>query len=277
VALSPYFLFYEIEQSRIPNLDDYSQLGLFTSEYLNVYFRVVFADTFNVSYVSSMTEVTGSEFRLGQPTRVDYSSTMSFAADSAMIPELADLDTLLRSAFEGGNAATYVTAVSNGLDASNIFSTTTSISFEVAAPPAGGTGRRVAAGIVIGSAAAAFVLLLAGVAAYRNHQKEQDHEKLLEHLEQHDDGGDTITDDRTLETQERTYHSSQGQDNENDDGDASRWGYKFGPSRHRLHTVPPPVFMVEEDESGGTARVVAEQQRQETPAKRRKRLEHVAL
>ena len=276
MALSPYFLFYEIEQTRIPNLDDYSQLGLFTSEYLDVYFRVVFADTFNVSYVSSMTEVTGSEFRLGQPTRVDYSSTMSFAADSAMIPELADLDVLLRSAFEGGNAATYVTAVTNRLDASNIFSTTTSISFEVAPPPAGGTERRVATGIAIGSAAAAFVLLLAVVAAYRKHRKEEDHEKLLEHLEQHDDAGDTITDDRTLETQERTYHSSHGQDN-HDDGDASRWGYKFGPSRHRLHTVPPPVFMVEEDESGGTARVVAEQQRQETPAERRKRLEHVAL
>ena len=263
VELTPYYLFYDIVQSRIPNLDDFSELGLFTSEYLRMYFRVIFADNPEIDFVTSMTEVIGSEFRLGQPTRVDYLTSVSFAASSETVPGLADLDILLRGAFEGENAEMYTTAIANGLDEDNIFSTTSSVTFELA-PSGSGTERRAA--VAVGSAAAAFFVLLVGIVAYRNREHEEDQEKLLK-------GNETVAEERTLETQERT-HRSEEEDEDGDNGNASRYGYTFGPPLHRPHTVPP-VFMLEEDESGRSVGAVAE--RKETVAERRKRLENVAL
>jgi hypothetical protein len=157
--LTPYFLSYEIEQTRIPSLEDFSQLQFFTQEYLNTYFGVVYGST-NVSFIDSTTEITGSEFRLGQPVRVDYNTSLSFLEGSEFIPEISELDAVLASAFEGDNAGIYASAISDGLPTTNIFSTTTSVSFAINPQTSRNHTRTV--GLAMGSA---FMLLSTILAA----------------------------------------------------------------------------------------------------------------
>jgi len=288
VTATPYSLFFTIEQTRIPNLDDYSELGMFTSEYLNVYFQVIFGDDPAAEFVSSQTEVTGSEFRLGQPTRVDFTTTMSFAATSEAVPPLTDLDTFLRSAFEGANADTYSSAVAAGLPETNIFATTTAVTFEAVTADGGTTERRV--GIISGAAAVVFVLLLGGAVASHNRDKEVEEEvqqKLMGggHVTV---AGETYRDDTSLETHEPTQNSEEDDEStiysSSTRSRASRWTTNIlgdrPPPRHRLATVPPDFEddSVNSDDSDSDSVVaVSRDKRKETPAERRKRLESVAL
>ena len=130
--LSPYNVFYQIEQTRIPSISEYAELATFTDAYLNDYFNSIFAGT-TIIFLSSITNITGSEFRLGQPVRVDYNTTMVFGFQSQMIPDLAELDARLASAFEGTNGEAFAAAVAAGVDPANIFSTTSAINFQEAA------------------------------------------------------------------------------------------------------------------------------------------------
>jgi hypothetical protein len=131
VVLSPYLVFYQIEQTRIPTMEDFAQLSAFTENYLNSNFVSIFSGT-ETTFVISTTNITGSEFRLGQPVRVDYNTTVTFGFQSSTVPTLDELNALLAGTFEGTNGEAYAAAVSTGLDTSNIFSTTTSVSFQVA-------------------------------------------------------------------------------------------------------------------------------------------------
>ena len=129
--LSPYNVFYQIEQTRIPSISEYAELSEFTATYLNDYFTSIFAGT-TIVFLSSITNITGSEFRLGQPVRVDYNTTMVFGFQSQIIPNTTELDATLASAFEGSNGEAFAAAVAAGVDPTNIFSTTSSISFQEA-------------------------------------------------------------------------------------------------------------------------------------------------
>lgn len=277
VSVTPYSIFYTIEQTRIPTLDDYSGLGMFTSEYLNVYFQVIFAEDSAAAFVSSVTEVTGSDFRLGQPTRVDFTTTLSFAASTETLPSVADLDTLLRSAFEGENAATYSTALSAGLEATNIFSATTQITFDSSLTD--GTGRRV--GIVTGITTFAFLLLLGGAVIYRSREEDEEMDAKLLDISGHNTVSDgTYSDDATLETYEQTNRM------EDDDestvfssGACSRAsnGNDMAPQpRRRLTTVPPDFDDDDFADSDSVAAVSRTNKHMETPSERQKRLENVA-
>ena len=141
--LSPYIIFYQIEQTRIPSISEYAELSTFTAVYLNEYFTSVFTGTTTV-FLSSITNITGSEFRLGQPVRVDYNTTLVFGFQSQMIPNMTELDARLASAFEGVNGEAFGAAVAAGVDPSNIFSTTSTISFQEASVAASVEGSKIA-------------------------------------------------------------------------------------------------------------------------------------
>lgn len=141
--LSPYNIFYQIEQTRIPSISEYAELSTFTAAYLNEYFTAIFTGT-TIVFLSSITNITGSEFRLGQPVRVDYNTTMVFGFQSQMIPNVTELDARLASAFEGTNGEAFATAVAAGVDPSNIFSTTSTISFQEASIASDIEGARTA-------------------------------------------------------------------------------------------------------------------------------------
>ena len=279
VSVTPYSLLYTIEQTRIPTLDDYSELGMFTSEYLNVYFQVIFAEDPAAEFVSSTTEVIGSDFRLGQPTRVDFTTTVSFAATSTSPSSVAELDMLIRSAFEGQNAATYATAVAAGLDDTNIFATTSLVTFE--SVPVGTTERRV--GIVSGAAALVFVLVLGGV-MYRSRGEEEEIEaKPLDCVGHVTVADDTYRDDASFETYEPTEHSDDDDEStiysRRSRGRPSKWANSalgdLPSPRHRLNTVPPDF----EDDSDSESTVVEtsrKDKREDTPAEIRKRLENMS-
>jgi hypothetical protein len=136
--LTPYVLLYQIEQTRIPSVSEYAELSAFTSNYLNNYFTSIFAGM-TILFLNSTTNITGSEFRLGQPVRVDYNTSMTFGYQSQMIPNVTELDARLASAFQGTNGEAYAAAVAAGVDPSNIFSTTSTISFEEISENASGT------------------------------------------------------------------------------------------------------------------------------------------
>jgi hypothetical protein len=114
-------------------MKDFAELSAFTENYLNSNFTSIFSGTDTV-FVISTTNITGSEFRLGQPVRVDYNTTMTFGFQSSNVPDLNTLNALLAGTFEGSNGEAYATAISTGLETSNIFSTTTAVSFQEAPP-----------------------------------------------------------------------------------------------------------------------------------------------
>jgi hypothetical protein len=202
IVLSPYFVFYDLVQTRIPSLDDYAELGSFTSDYLDIYFQVALKSTPEIQYQSSATMVSGSQFRLGQPVEVDYTTTMDFAGTSMIIPTKEELNMILAGAFEGNNALMYVSPLAAGLASSNIFSTTMSITFEVApetlSPDANSTNsgtsssaRNKTSGsphrseIAAVSSAAAFLVVLAGLAFAKKRRVEYNYDKkinLMEHM-----------------------------------------------------------------------------------------------
>jgi hypothetical protein len=213
VFLSPYFLFYQIEQTRIPILEDYDELTAFTEDYLNTYFRNLFSPAPEITYVTSMTGMTDSEFRLGEPIRVDYNTTISFTASSTLIPDVTDLDVLLANAFEGPNAESYALAVAAGLDPENIFVTTSAVTFgdDVEVTPEIVSERSKAGKAAAGMAAFAFafVTMIAGFALYRRKKK---YVKVIE-TNTDEDGETYVGDDRTLDSRLHTpsmYHVDGG-------------------------------------------------------------------
>ena len=263
-------------------MDDYAELGSFTEDYLNMYFKMVFSETPEVVYVSSTTEVAGSEFRLGQPVRVDYNTTLTFTSLSTLIPEMKDLNVLLASAFEGSNAEMYTTALAAGLPSTNIFSTTTSITYEQT-PVVTTNSASSRAGIAAGSAAAAFVMILAGVTLYR--RKGADDEGTTKNLMAHMtvDGDTHVGDDPT-----QGSHSLAHPTKYRFDGGASlapstvEWGEypeDVVPNTARFHTISTEYNSEEEegDDDDSVETEEAKEEVEEAPKLRPKRLDDVSL
>jgi hypothetical protein len=130
IPLSPYFVLYEIQQTRIPLLSDYDELATFTSGYLDNYFRSAFADMAEIFYVVSRTALIKSEFRLAQAVRIDYATNVTFTSTS-LIPGASELESITLGAFEGINGEAYALAVSAGVGIDNIFSTTSAVSYAI--------------------------------------------------------------------------------------------------------------------------------------------------
>jgi hypothetical protein len=208
VTLSAYSVLYTIEQIRIPSRSDYAGLTDLTSAYLDSFFVDSFANVGEVAYVSSTTENTGSEFRLGQPVRVDYNTTILFSAESTLIPSVSELDSIVEMGFTGDQAGTYLAELA-GLPTSNIFSTTTEIGFTTSASSVVASGRTTTtgggsvplssnAGIAAAAGAGALVLLAGGYFLFgRRREKEPDNakEKIFDN-----DGQITVAGDTYAET-----------------------------------------------------------------------------
>jgi hypothetical protein len=128
VRLAAYALLYEIDQTRIPSLQDYNELALVTKDYIKTYYNSVFANSAEVKYTTADTSIAGTVFRLGQPVNVDYNTTINFdVGASTFIPTTSDLDAILLSAFTGPNNATYLAIIQTALQNTNIFSTTRAV------------------------------------------------------------------------------------------------------------------------------------------------------
>jgi hypothetical protein len=195
VVLSAFSLFYQIEQTRIPSLQDYEELGLLTNEYLDTYYERVFDENDEVVFQEATTVIVGTEFRLGLPVQVNYNSSILFdTAASTFIPSQSDLDAILQSAFSGSNNATYLAVIQTGLQVTNIFSTTAAVGLEqtdstanstnttaTAPPVANGTEsasstslvstRSTRAGIAGGATIGAVAFLIIGALAIQYRQK----------------------------------------------------------------------------------------------------------
>jgi hypothetical protein len=132
IQLSPYRLFYTIEQKGIPELSesDFQELEFLTDSYLRGFFDSFFNkfDGNEVDYDTSMTTIVGSGIKSGEPVIVVF-RTEIVLLESSFLPELADLDKLLAAAFTGENNAAYYNEVKTRLLDNNPFSAI-GISFE---------------------------------------------------------------------------------------------------------------------------------------------------
>lgn len=260
VELTLYYIFYEIVQTRIPTLNDFAGVSTFTDEYLNNYFAVVLSSFPDIEFVGAKTIAEGSEFRLQQPVRVDYNTTLTFSAES-MIPEMAELDVLLASAFEGDNGRSYAFVVSQGVDESNIFSTTSGVTYQLS-PIFGSQRVGIFAGLgVYTFNAAALILVVFGM--YRLRQRGQtndDLEKSPSHLVDHITlASSSFHDDATF--------GSVPSFTSNHSGTSFTWsranGLKSRRSSSRLAKFNPDSS--DDDDS------------QESPEQRRKRLDEISF
>jgi hypothetical protein len=198
IVLAAYDILYTLDQSRIPNLQDYSGVSDITEEYLGEFFDGVLGLSEDIIYTGSTTEITDRSFLLGQPVRVEYNTTIYLSSMSALVPSDEELNALLMSAFRGGQNAQYVETVQS-LPPANIFSTTTAAEFVQQArttatgrnSDSGESSNTQRAGVASAAAAGAFVLLLTGYAMYRRRSSDEDHVgKFLDN-----DGHVTVADD----------------------------------------------------------------------------------
>lgn len=171
VTLSGYSLLYVIQQIRIPTSRDYDGVTDLTEEYLDEYFESVFSMQDAVIYRGSTTVRTDTDFSLGQPTQVDYSTVVTVSDASSFVPEASDLDALLRAAFSAPDVTNYLDLVSD-LPLTNIFTTTTEVTFQEGATPA--SASFFSPGVAAAAGAGFCVLLLAGYMILRKTDDEDD-------------------------------------------------------------------------------------------------------
>jgi len=182
--LAPYNILYTVDQSRIPNLADYRGVTDVTAGYLNDFFRGVLDLSQDIVYSRSTTENTDREFRLGQPVRIEYNTSIYLSKTSTLIPGEEELNALLMSAFRGAQNAAYLEAVKS-LSLTNIFASTTKVEFvqdmqpSAAGRNAGGdndisdSGKSPSPlnaqkiGVSAAAAAGALIVALTGYAMYR--------------------------------------------------------------------------------------------------------------
>lgn len=298
MELTPYTIGYQINQTSIPTLVDYTALESFTNKYLNMYFQAVFRATPEIIFVSSATNITNSVFRLGEPVLVDYKTNITFSPLSTVFPNQKALDLLLMSAFEGTNGAMYTSALRKGLDPSNIFSTTSAITFTKTATKAQikansnadnnstpqNTSNGQKPGLIAGMASAVFVMMIAGVALHRQRKAKQADVVTAKNLMQHmtaDGESDTyLGDDRTQDTHSQAITKYRF------DGESSvasstvaEWGES--PEDAVPHTAGFPMLVSryngEEDDSDESKEEEREAVEEELPETRRKRLDDVSL
>lgn len=121
--LSPYGIAYTVTKPEVPGAIDYAEVALLTNNYLETYFKDLFAATNLTNLENFFTVFVRGNFYFNEPIQVDYESTAYFSINgSAAIPTMEDLDILLRQAFEGDNLDEYLGELSTLT--SNVFSST---------------------------------------------------------------------------------------------------------------------------------------------------------
>lgn len=176
IVLAPYDILYTIEQTRIPNQADYRGVTEVTQAYLDGFFAGVLDLSTDIMFSSSSTTNTERTFRLGQPVRVEYNTTIFLSSLSSVVPGEEELNALLMSAFRQQNAE-YVEAV-QGLSRVNIFSTTTNAEFVESTRSNdidnggsensdGSSASSQPVGMISAAAAGAMILLATGYVVYR--------------------------------------------------------------------------------------------------------------
>ena len=179
IILDPYDILYTVTQSRIPNRMDYMGVSDTTEEYLDGFFAAVLGLSTEILYSRSSTVLTDNTFRLGQPVRVEYNTTIYFSSVSTLVPGKEELQALLTSAFRGTQKDDYLAVLAN-LPQTNIFQSTSEVEFVQGAAPAstgrasngGGpeatkTASAPSAGIAAAAAAGALILGVTGLLMYR--------------------------------------------------------------------------------------------------------------
>lgn len=99
--------------------------------------------------------------------RVDYITTIVFGFQSLMVPDMSELDARLAGAFEGANGAEYSAAVASSIDPSNIFSTTSAVTFEAGLTVESNTGsNRIA--LIAAVSTMTLLALMAGIVVVKH-------------------------------------------------------------------------------------------------------------
>jgi hypothetical protein len=193
VVLEEFSLLYTVDDVRLPLDTETAELGELTSSYLNDYFEILFDTSNLVSFLSSNTAITDTFIRFGQPIRVFYQTTISFAPES-VIPPTNDLNSFVEGAFSGTNLETYLTEVQTTLPESNFYASTVSIEYMVVEPQAirdsetddtegnaedttgdGGSGAKIATPAVATAAGAGVVMILmVGILVYQRRNVDDD-------------------------------------------------------------------------------------------------------
>ena len=158
---------------------DYMGVSDTTEEYLDGFFAAVLGLSTEILYSRSSTVLTDNTFRLGQPVRVEYNTTIYFSSVSTLVPGKEELQALLTSAFRGTQKDDYLAVLAN-LPQTNIFQSTSEVEFVQGAaaastgrasngrgPEATRTASAPSAGIAAAAAAGALILGVTGLLMYR--------------------------------------------------------------------------------------------------------------
>lgn len=125
--MTMYQVRYIFDQVVIPSTSEVEAVTTITSSYLSSFFAPRFPELITLE-----TENIDSRFVLMQPYEMNFTSSAIFPEDAMSIPPVAELDLVLMSAFTGNNQNVYIDLLSR-LPASNVFSMTTEIMFDLAA------------------------------------------------------------------------------------------------------------------------------------------------
>lgn len=136
-----------------------------TEDHVTPFYESGFDDDELVTYFSSSTVLQNTEFNFGEPVGITYVSTLVFTQDS-FVPREAEVEALITRAFSGNNLNTYVNQLTS-LPPSNLFSTTSEVSFETGrtadvrggvSSSSGPSMSRIAMGAGAGAAVAALTI-----------------------------------------------------------------------------------------------------------------------
>lgn len=242
-----YKLFYTIVQTRLPLASEYNSVAGLTGTYLNEYFRSVFDSTNLTNFKGSNTVLVSNRFNFNQPIEIAYETTVTFYP-SANIPTHSELNTLLAAAFTGDKLNTYLGLI-QALPSSNIFSTTSVISFQsVSSASASSSSTARNAGLAAAAGTGAIIFIIAGISLLRN--RRSDSEEITKYIE--GDGHMTIAGD----TYEGTCEASSAYDNASSDGRAARcvsptdWGDFVSASQSSRCESPTEVIDEGNEEEG---------------------------
>lgn len=156
IVLQSYHLFLGIQQTRIPLLTDYEPLTEMVDEYLDRYFGSILSTMPpQVQFKGSSTDLSGSQFRLSQPVRLDFTTSLSFSVTS-LLPEETELQAYLAGAFEGVNGENFAKLIVSDIDPDNIFATTSSVAYGIAVST---RTQRIAAGFAMYALNATLIVL----------------------------------------------------------------------------------------------------------------------
>lgn len=110
--LTPFGLQYTLATNRIPGAADYTELAIFTDQFLIDFFEATYSEDRQTTLQSFATIFVSGNFLFGSPIQVDYEAIARFDPNSPTIPDVQELDALLKMAFQGGNLDIYLSELS---------------------------------------------------------------------------------------------------------------------------------------------------------------------